>query len=128
MGGTPLSLRPVADWTDLTDGAGLRPGGVTGVEIGGRELVVWRDRQGRPCVMDARCPHQWSHLPSEGVVDGAELVCTAHFWRFGRDGAGWKLAVTGRRDRKGDVEVYPCREAGGRIEAQLPGATAEAGP
>jgi nitrite reductase/ring-hydroxylating ferredoxin subunit len=25
--------------------------------------------------MEARCPHQWSHLGGEGVVEGDELVC-----------------------------------------------------
>ncbi len=32
--------------------------------------------------MEARCPHEWSHLGAEGVVDGPEIVCAAHFWRF----------------------------------------------
>ena len=99
-------------WTDVTDTAGVRSGGVTGVNVDGHELVVWRDAGGAPCVMDARCPHQWSHLPAEAVVDGSELVCTTHFWRYDRSGAGWKQAFSGRRDRKGDIVVYPCREEG----------------
>jgi hypothetical protein len=28
--------------------------------------------------------------------------------------------MTGRRDPKSDIEVFPCREVDGRIEAQLP--------
>ena len=31
-----------------------------------------------------------------------------------------EAAFSGRRDRKGDIVVYPCREEGSRIQAQLP--------
>ena len=81
--------------------------------MAGRRRCPLRD--GRPLP-----PHQWSHLPAEAVVDGSELVCTTHFWRYDRSGAGWKQAFSGRRDRKGDIVVYPCREEGSRIQAQLP--------
>jgi hypothetical protein len=53
------------------------------------------------------------------VVDGDELLCTAHGWRFASDGTGTKLNVGGRRDRKGDIAVLPCREVEGRVEAIL---------
>lgn len=101
-----------------TDAVG--PASVVEAVGGDADLVVWRDADGEPCVMDARCPHQWSHLAAEGVVDGPELVCTAHFWRFGRDGRGTKAAMSGRRDEKSPIRVYPCREEGGRIWALLP--------
>ena len=72
------------------------------------ELVVWTTEAGVTCVSEARCPHQWSHLAVEGAIDGEELICLTHFWRFDTDGAGWKQNVNGRRDRKGDLEVLPC--------------------
>lgn len=92
---------------------------VVAVEVGELELVVWRTRQGDPVVMDARCPHQWSHLAAEGVVDGDEIVCAAHFWRFDTAGCGSKLTVRGRRDPKGPIGIYPCREIDGAIEVGL---------
>ena len=67
----------------------------------------------------ARCPHQWSHLAAEGVVDGDELVCAAHFWRFDVDGRGTKLNVGGRRDDKSDLEVFECREDDDGVWARL---------
>jgi len=98
--------------------ADLAPGAVVEADQDpsiGEDLVVWRTADGTPCVMEARCPHQWSHLAGEGVVDGEELVCLTHLWRFAVDGAGWKANMAGRRDRKGDIVVYPCREDGGAI-------------
>jgi 3-ketosteroid 9alpha-monooxygenase subunit A len=108
-------------WVRVATAADVRGGEVVGVDVGPLELVVWRGAGGQVCVMDARCPHQWSYLFGEGVVDGDEIVCTAHFWRFGRDGRGSKLTVLGRRDEKADIEVFPVREHDGVIEADLPG-------
>ena len=91
------------------------PGSVIDAVCGDDDLVVWRTDRGEVCVMDARCPHQWSHLAQEGMVDGEELVCLAHFWRFSTSGEGWKANINGRRDRKGDIDVYSSREIDGRI-------------
>ena len=99
----------------LIDTAAVAPGQVVEAADGDAELVIWRDLDGTPCVMEARCPHQWSHLAYQGVVDGDEIVCVTHMWRFRSDGSGWKEGMTGRRDRKGDIAVYPCLELDGGI-------------
>lgn len=85
----------------------------------GIELVVWRTAGGVAVACDARCPHQWSHLAAEGAVDGDELVCTAHFWRFDATGEGTKLNVKGRRDVKAPVVVHPIREHEGWVEVAV---------
>jgi phenylpropionate dioxygenase-like ring-hydroxylating dioxygenase large terminal subunit len=106
-------------WRDVIASAEVAPADVVGVEVGGSELVVWRSADGRPTVCEARCPHQWSHLAAEGAVDGDELVCLSHFWRFDAGGRGSKINVKGRRDAKGDIEVFACRERDGRIEVEM---------
>ena len=109
------------EWVPLHEAGAVAPGAVLAAEVGDLDLVVWRDFDGRPVVMDARCPHQWSHLEAEGVIDGDEIVCTAHFWRFDVEGHGTKLNIKGRRDEKSDIVTYPVRERDGMIEALLPG-------
>ena len=95
-------------------------GGIVSAELAGEDLVVWRTSAGHPCVAEARCPHQWAHLVHEGTVEGEELVCLSHFWRFGTDGEGWKQNVNGRRDRKGDLAGVQCVEHDGGIWVQDP--------
>ena len=107
------------EWVELVDAEAVAPGQVVDAAVGEQDLVVWRTAGGEPCVMEARCPHEWSHLGAEGVVDGDEIVCTAHFWRFDGDGRGTKLNVKGRRDAKADIAVFECRENAGRIEAWI---------
>lgn len=106
-------------WTDLGVAADLVVGEIRAVEVGETDLVVWRGTNDRACVMVARCPHQWSHLGAEGFVDGDEIVCTGHFWRFDQNGRGTKLNVRGRRDVKADIDVYACREVDGRLQVAL---------
>ena len=115
---------PGPDWVRVADAVPV-PGaiGEATIERHGRtdDLVVWATASGVPCVSEARCPHQWSHLAHQGAVDGEELVCRSHFWRFGVDGEGWKENVNGRRDRKGDLEVLPCVEHDGGIWVRAEG-------
>ena len=102
-------------WKKVASSEALKPGNIIEVALDGVDLVVWRGASGKPCVMEARCPHQWSHLGTEGAVEGDEIVCLAHFWRFTQDGKGWKQNMAGRRDRKGDIAVYECQETAGAI-------------
>ena len=105
-----------AEWVVVADPA-PGPGEIRADDD--HDVVVWTTLDGTTCVMDGRCPHEWSHLGAEGVVDGDELVCAAHFWRFGTDGTGTKLNVKGRRDAKGDIEVFPSRVEDGRVLAKV---------
>ncbi len=98
----------------------LGVGDVTEATVGGVDLVVWRSHGGTPCVFEARCPHNWSHLGGLGAVDGEELVCLSHFWRFDIDGRGTKLNLHGRRDAKSDIAVYPCHDDGESIWVTMP--------
>ena len=108
----------MADWVAVAPE--VAPGQIVDAAHGDLNLVVWRTFEGEPCVMAARCPHEWSHLAAAGVVDGPEIVCAADFWRFTTAGAGSKVGMAGRRDPKADIAVVPCREVDGRIAAQLP--------
>ena len=112
-------------WLRLVDSDAVAPGSIVDASLPGepggfdRDLVVWRTFEGRACVMDARCPHQWSHLGAEGFVDGDEIVCTAHFWRFDVDGIGTKLNMAGRRDVKADIDVVQSVERDGAVWVRL---------
>ena len=106
-------------WVGLMAAAELAPGSISGQSVGDLDVVVWRTTGGRLVAQEARCPHQWSHLAAEGVVDGDEIVCTAHFWRFDAEGTGTKVNIGGRRDPKADIITYRVRESGGRIAVYL---------
>jgi len=110
----------VTGTVDLIAWGDVAPGLVVAVSAHDLDLVVWRTEAGAVCVMDARCPHQWTHLAADGAIAGDEIVCLAHFWRFDAEGRGVKVAMNGRRDRKGDIGVYEAEELDGRVLARVP--------
>ncbi len=95
----------------------LAPGAIRAAELDGAEVVVWRDHDGGVHVHDARCPHAWNHLAAIGAVDGPDLVCTAHLWRFDAAGCGTRRLSDGTREPMRDLRTYPCAEQDGWIWA-----------
>lgn len=110
------SQAPGPRWLTVADADAVEPGTARTVDLPGRDpIVLWRTAEGEYVAMDDRCPHQWSSLGSSGVVDGSELVCTTHCWRFAPDGSSCKVAMHGRRDEKDPIRTWRCRESGGRV-------------
>ena len=69
----------------------LAPGQLVRQRYFGRELIWWRDGDGRDSLVDAYCPHLGAHLGYGGRVDGDRLACPFHGWQF--DAAGSCVAI-----------------------------------
>ncbi|HYC53778.1 MAG TPA: Rieske 2Fe-2S domain-containing protein [Candidatus Binatia bacterium] len=52
----------------------------------GKELVIYRGEDGQARVFDAFCPHLGAHLGFGGKVEGNDIRCPFHGWRYGSDG------------------------------------------
>lgn len=80
-----------------------------------RELVVYRDGDGTPHVLDAHCPHLGAHLGGGSVVDGA-IQCPYHGWRFTGDGTCVEIPYSdGRIPSRACVPAYPVVEQDGFV-------------
>lgn len=82
-----------------------------GVQVDGRELVLFRTAAGEPGALDDVCIHRRMRL-SCGAVDGDQLVCPYHGWRFQRDGNTESPGTPKMRPR---VPKYDVREAHGVV-------------
>ncbi|HTP14830.1 MAG TPA: Rieske 2Fe-2S domain-containing protein, partial [Streptosporangiaceae bacterium] len=69
---------PVAFAADLAD----QP---LPADLLGEPLVLWRGRDGSLRVLSDLCVHRGTAL-SLGRIDGGELVCAYHGWRYAADG------------------------------------------
>jgi len=79
-------------------------------------LVVFRTRTGVAALLD-RCPHRNVPL-SLGRVDGGELTCGYHGWRFDGGGACRHIPclIDDDTDKKGRrVPAFAAREEGGHV-------------
>lgn len=73
-------------WFRVGATADLRAGRAKPIRYFGRDLVLFRGRDGKARLLDAHCPHMGAHLAYGGEVRGDSIVCPFHGWRF--DGAG----------------------------------------
>jgi nitrite reductase/ring-hydroxylating ferredoxin subunit len=78
-------MRVVEGWYWALPSRALRRGGVQAVNLAGRELALYRGRDGVARALDAHCAHMGAHLAT-GRVEGDTLRCFFHRWRY--DGGG----------------------------------------
>jgi nitrite reductase/ring-hydroxylating ferredoxin subunit len=78
-----------------------------------RHLVAWRDEAEVLHVQDAFCPHLGAHLGHGGTVDGCEIVCPFHGWKFDGEGTNTDIPYSERTNRKGTLLTYPVVERNG---------------
>jgi len=83
----------------------------------GRHLVAWRDDTGVVHVQDAFCPHLGAHLGHGGTVEGCQIVCPFHGWKYDGDGANTEIPYSDRTNRKARLGTYPVVERNGLVMA-----------
>lgn len=79
-----------------------------------RHLVAWRDEPGELHVMDAFCPHLGAHLGHGGTVEGCEIQCPFHGWRFDGDGTNVDIPYSSRTNQRARIRTYPTLEVNGK--------------
>lgn len=83
----------------------------------GRHLVGWRDELGAMHAHDAFCPHLGAHLGHGGTVEGCEIVCPFHGWKYDAEGRNTDIPYSDRVNRKAQLRTYPVLERNGVVLA-----------
>jgi phenylpropionate dioxygenase-like ring-hydroxylating dioxygenase large terminal subunit len=104
-------------WFAVAYGSALAPGEVKPIRYFGRELALWRGQGGEAHVVDAHCPHLGAHLAYGGRVEGEDLRCPFHAWRFGPDGRCNEIPYAKRIPAKARLGAWPTCEANGFVFA-----------
>jgi nitrite reductase/ring-hydroxylating ferredoxin subunit len=102
-------------WFAVGSSDELALGEVRPVRYFGEPLVLFRSEDGAARVFDAYCPHLGAHLGHGGTVQGNELVCPFHGWRFGEDGACTGMPYGKRIPPAAKVRIWEVREKHGVI-------------
>jgi phenylpropionate dioxygenase-like ring-hydroxylating dioxygenase large terminal subunit len=106
-------------WYPILDAAALQAQ-PTGVRRFGQDLVVWRDRAGRPVILHDRCAHRAARLSAgarePGRIEGDTITCWYHGWAYDRSGTC--VGIPGEpppaRERM-RIQAYPAEERAGLI-------------
>ena len=96
----------------------LEPGQVRPLKYFGEDLVLFRTEAGSAHLMDAFCPHLGAHLGYGGTVEGEEIRCPFHAWKF--DGQGSCTAVPYAKKKipaKAKIATWDIVERNGMIMA-----------
>lgn len=94
----------------------LTPGDVLPLRYFGKDLVAYRGLDDKLVhIHDAHCPHLGAHLGYGGKVEGDDIRCPFHAWRFGADGACNEVPYAKRIPPKACVKTYPVQELNGLI-------------
>jgi len=82
-------------------------------DVGGREVAVFRTRDGRALAVDGTCPHKGGPL-ADGMLIGEQVVCPLHAFRFdGTSGACDQESVCA-------VEAFSAEVRDGTIYVTVP--------
>lgn len=82
--------RPSGNWFAFAASTDVRPDRPFGTQVAGRELVAWRDRQGKLVVGPGECPHLGAPL-AQGRIACGTVVCRWHGLPVGANGKfGWE--------------------------------------
>ncbi|MEP0750646.1 aromatic ring-hydroxylating dioxygenase subunit alpha [Trichocoleus sp. Lan] len=77
--------RFIEGWYWAIPSHNLKVGEVKPVTLLGRELAIYRGKDGKAIALDAYCPHMGAHL-AEGKVEGNGIRCFFHNWKYDQVG------------------------------------------
>lgn len=93
----------------------LAPGQVLPIRYFGEDLVLYRGESGAVKVLDAFCPHLGAHLGHGGKVEGDEIRCPFHAWKFDGEGQCTEVPYASRVPPRAKVDCWPVVERDGMI-------------
>ncbi len=82
----------------------------------GQDIVLWRAASGQVNANDAYCLHLGANLGVGGRVEGENLVCPWHAWRWNGEGRNTLIPYSSQTCKKQlRLRTYPVRELHGGI-------------
>ena len=95
----------------------LRSGESRSCRYFGRDLVLFRGRDGAAHVLEAYCPHLGAHLGVGGKVVGSCIRCPFHAWEFDGAGACTRVPYARKIPKNASVRSFPTRDVSGYVMA-----------
>ncbi|MCA9520333.1 MAG: Rieske (2Fe-2S) protein [Myxococcales bacterium] len=115
MSTTSLGLGRPSGWYFVRRSDELRPGQLVSRRFFGRDLIVYRTESGRVVATEPYCPHLGAHFGHGGRVEGEELRCPFHGFRFDTEGGCVSTPYGFKAPPKARVQVHKTHEVHGMI-------------
>lgn len=112
MAAMSLSMKPTGwfqiGWTDQ-----IQPGQVIPLKFFGQELVGFRTESGELAVLNAYCEHLGANLAHGGTVQGEDIQCPFHAWRWNVKGRNTCIPYQDSPNRVRRIGVWTTAERDG---------------
>lgn len=102
-------------WFQVAYSDELPDRGVSPLEVFGRDLVLFRDADGVPRVLDAHCRHLGAHLGYGGTVDEGGIRCPFHGWLWNGEGVCTQIPYAKKIPKGAHIGVWSSCERNGLI-------------
>jgi phenylpropionate dioxygenase-like ring-hydroxylating dioxygenase large terminal subunit len=111
--GTPLRLPVPNSWYALAFSDELPPGQVITRRLVGEDVVLYRTQSGQASAINPFCPHLGAHLGFGGAVEGEEIRCPFHGFRFDLDGTCTATGYGTKPPPRARLRLWHLREVNG---------------
>jgi 5,5'-dehydrodivanillate O-demethylase len=122
--GTPMGQLLRRYWYPIAASSELIERPTKAVRILGEDLVLYRDKQGRPGLIAPQCAHRRMSMLL-GIPENDGLRCPYHGWLYGSDGKCLEQPYECAEDPDSAFKdrirltAYPAKELGGLVFAYL---------
>ena len=122
--GTPMGELMRRYWHPIAASSELIDKPTKAVRLLGEDLVLYRDKQGRPGLIGPQCAHRRMSMLL-GIPDNDGLRCPYHGWLYGKDGKCLEQPYESAEDPASRFKdrirmpAYPVQELGGLVFAYL---------
>ncbi|RJL35919.1 Rieske 2Fe-2S domain-containing protein [Bailinhaonella thermotolerans] len=110
----PMQPYPTS-WYRVADAAEVTEGAIHRVHYFGRDMILWRDKEGTAHAADAYCPHMGANLGVGGRIEDDTVVCPFHTWRFTADGACVHIPYSDKIPSQARLRTFPVQEVNGVV-------------
>ncbi|MCF8589127.1 Rieske 2Fe-2S domain-containing protein [Gordonia sp. HY285] len=107
-----LSMKPTG-WFQIGWSDELEVGAVLPLRYFGKDLVAYRTDDGELVVMNAYCEHLGANLAYGGTVQGNDIQCPFHGWRWGPNGRNTCIPYQKSTNRVRRIGVWTAAERDG---------------
>jgi 3-ketosteroid 9alpha-monooxygenase subunit A len=112
----PMPRYPTG-WFQIGWSHELEVGEAKPVRYFGQDLVLFRTESGKVKLLDAFCPHLGAHLGHGGKIEGEDIKCPFHAWKFNGEGECTEIPYAKKVPPKAKMKCWYVVEKHGQLLA-----------
>jgi nitrite reductase/ring-hydroxylating ferredoxin subunit len=102
-------------WFVVAESKEIAAGQIITRKFSGHDIVIYRTASGMISIADAFCPHMGAHFGHGGTVEGEELKCPFHGFRFDREGSCTATGYGTKPSPRAKLRAWPAVEKFGLV-------------